>query len=210
MKHLSLCLLLLSCACAAARAQSPAVAAAPAAAPPPPGVEVLRYSWSKDRIGWEADPFGGPVESFDDIRRRNADLRRIERAKATGNQAEAAKVEREMRSEQIIKARPPNPPRYAFSYRLSIRNTGAKAIREIDWDYVFFDAATGQELGRREFTAVEKIAPGKSKELTFLVPTPPVNRISAHSLGKNERDGLREEVVLLRVLYADGTVWQRR
>ena len=207
MKALFLCLLLL-CGCVASRAQSPANGAA--APPAPPGVEVVKYSWSKDRIDWEKDPFGGPVESFDDIRRRNADLRRIERARATGNQAEAAKVEREMRSEQIIKARPPNPPRYAFSYRLSIRNTGAKAIREIDWDYVFFDAATGQELGRREFTAVEKIAPGKSKELTFLVPTPPANRISAHSLGKNERDGLREEVVLLRVLYVDGTVWQRR
>jgi hypothetical protein len=207
MKALFLCLSLL-CACAAARAQS--AAEANAAPPAPPGVEVVKYSWSKDRINWEADPFGGPVESFDDVRRRNADLRRIERARAAGNQAEVSKVEREMRAEQVIKSRPPKPPRYAFSYKLSVRNTGEKAIKEIDWDYVFFDAATGQELDRREFTGVEKIAPGKSKELAFLVSTPPTNRISAHSLGKNERDGLREEVVLQRILYADGTVWQRR
>ena len=212
MKRLSLCLLLLSCACFVARAQSPASAANASAAPaqPAPGVAVVKYSWSKDRIGWEADPFGGPVDSFDDIRRRNADVRRIERAKATGNMAEAAKVEREMRSEQVIKARPPKPPRYAFTYKLSVRNNGAKAIKEIDWDYVFFDAATGQELDRREFTGVEKIAPGKNKELIFLVGTPPTNRISVHSLGKDERDGLREEVVVVRVLYADGTVWQRQ
>jgi hypothetical protein len=211
MKRLSLCALLLSCACAAARAQSPA--GAPASADPaqsPPGVEVVKYSWSKDRIGWEGDPFGGPVESFEDIRRRAADQRRIERARATGNTAEAAKVEREMRSEQIIKARPPKPPRYAFNYKLSVRNTGQRAIKEIDWDYVFFDAATGEELDRREFTGTEKIAPGKSRELTFLVPTPPTNRISVHSLGKNERTGLREEVVVVRVLYDDGTVWRRR
>ena len=207
MKRLSLCLVLLSCACAAARAQSPA--GAPAAAQPP-GVEVVKYSWSKDRIGWESDPFGGPVESFDDIRRRNADQRRIERARATGNPGEAAKIEREMRSEQVIRARPPKPPRYAFSYKLSVRNTGERAIKEIDWDYVLFDAVTAQDLDRREFTGVEKIAPGKSRELVFLVPTPPTNRISAHSLGKNERDGLREEVVIVRVLYADGTIWQRR
>jgi hypothetical protein len=207
MKRLTLCLLLLSCACVAARAQAPAAAAAgPDAAPP---VEVVKYGWSKDRIGWESDPFGGAVESFDDVRRRQADQRRIERARATGNAAEAAKVEREMRSEQVIRARPPKPPRYAFTYRLSVRNTGAKAIRELDWDYVFSDAATGEELDRREFTGVEKIAPGKTKELVFLVPTPPTNRISAHSLGKDERDGLREQVVLVRVLYEDGTVWQR-
>ena len=213
MKRLSLCLLLLSsCAAAAARAQSPAADAAnasAASAQPAPGVEVVKYSWSKDRIGWEADPFGGPVDSFDDIRRRNADTRRVERAKALGNMAEAAKVEREMRSEQVIKARPPKAPRYAFTYKLSVRNTGAKAIREIDWDYVFFDAATGQELDRREFTGVEKIAPGKNKELVFLVGTPPTNRISVHALGKGERTGLREEVVVVRVLYEDGTVWQR-
>ena len=211
MKRLSLCLLLLSSACAAAHAQPPAAASASAAsAPPASGIEVVKYGWSKDRIDWERDPFGGPVETFDDIRRRNADTRRVERARATGNMAEAAKVEREMRAEQVIRARPPKAPRYAFTYKLSVRNAGAKAIKEIDWDYVFFDAATGEELDRREFTGVERIAPGKGKELIFLVGTPPTNRISVHSLGKNERDGVREEVVVVRVLYEDGTVWQRR
>lgn len=197
------CLLLLCCAAVAARAQSPA-----AAAQGPPDVEVVKYAWSKERIGWERDPFGGPVETFDDLRRRNADTRRIERARATGNAAEAAKVEREMRSEQVIKSRPPEPPRYAFSYRLAVRNTGAKTISEIDWDYVFLDAATGRELERRQFTGVEKIAPGKRKELTFLTRTPPTQQISAHALGKSERDGLREQVLVTRILYADGTVWK--
>lgn len=205
MKRLPLFLLYLSCVCIAAHAQSPAGAATA----PPPGVEIVKYSWSKDRIGWEGDPFGGTVENFDDMRRRRADERRIQRGRAGGNLAEAARVEQEMRSEQVIKARPPKPPRYAFTYKISVRNTGAKAVKEIDWDYVFFDAATGEELDRREFTGVEKIAPGKTKELAFLVGTPPANRISAHSLGKNERDGLRERVVLVRVLYEDGTVWQR-
>jgi hypothetical protein len=209
MKRLSLCLLFLPWLCAAARAQSPPDATAPAPQPPA-GVEVIKYSWSKDRIGWERDPFGGPVESFDDMRRRRADERRIQRARASGNPGEASKVEQEMRSEQVIKARPPQAPRYAFTYKLSVRNAGEKAIREINWDYVFFDAVTGAELDRREFTGVEKIAPGKSKELVFLVPTPPTNRISAHSLGRRERDGLREQVVIVRVLYEDGTAWQRR
>ena len=198
------CLLLLCAVAAAARAQSPAATAAQV----PPGVEVVKYSWSKDRINWEGDPFGGPVENFEDVRRRLADQRRLERARAGGNAAEAAKVEREMRSEQVIKSRPPKPPRYAFSYKLSIKNTGAKTIKEIDWDYVFSDAATGQELDRREFTGVEKIDPGKTRELAFMTPTPPTQRISVHSLGKNERDGLRETVVVVRVLYADGTVWK--
>ena len=205
MRILLLCLLF-TCSAASARAQSPAAAGV---GPAGHGVEVVKYGWSKERVNWEGDPFGGTVESFDDLRRRLADQRRIERARATGNVGEAAKVDREMRAERIIKERPPAPPRYAFSYKITVRNTGAKAVREIDWDYVFTDAATGQELDRREFTGVEKIAPGKSKEITFLVPTPPTRKISAQSLNKRERDGLREQVVIVRVLYDDGTVWQR-
>ena len=200
MKTLALCCLSLALA-GAARAQS-------AAPPAPPDVAVEKYGWSKERIGWEADPFGGPVEGFEDTRRRLVDQRRVERARATGNIGEANKVEREMRAEQVLKSRPTAPPRYVFNYKVSLRNTGAKTIREVDWDYVFYDEATGQELGRRQFTGVEKIGPGKHKELHFLIASPPTQSISVYSLGKKEREGLREQVVIVRVLYDDGTVWQ--
>ena len=33
--------------------------------------------------------------------------------------------------------------------------------------------------------------------------------VSVHALDKRERAGLNEQVVLVRVLYEDGTVWQR-
>jgi hypothetical protein len=187
------------------RAPAAAVSVAPEG---PPDLSVLKYSWTKERINWEGDPFGGPIENFDDVRRRRVDERRVERARSTGNLGEAAKVEREMRAEQVLKSRPPEPPRYAFLYKISVQNTGAKAIREIDWDYIFHDAATGEELDRREFTAIEKIAHGKRKELTFLISTPPTRRISAQALDKRERDGLSERVRITRVLYEDGTVWR--
>lgn len=79
-----------------------------------------------------------------------------------------------------------------------------------DWDYVFFDAATGAEVGRRQFTGLEKISPGKTKELTFQVSSPPAQTISVYSLDKNERRGLSEAVVLVRVAYADSSVWLRQ
>ncbi len=196
---------------AAASAQSPATTngATNGATTETPGVVVVKHTWSKERINWESDPFGGPVENFEDVRRRQADQRRVERARASGNTAEAAKVEREMRSEQVIKSRAPAAPRYAFLYKISVRNESPKAIKEIDWDYVFTDAVTGQEVGRREFTGVEKIAPGKSKELSFMTPSAPAQRISVHALDKKERAGLNEQVVLVRILYEDGTVWKR-
>ena len=172
-----------------------------------PRATIIKYSWAKERIDWEGDPFAGPVESFEDMRRRSVDARRVERARGSGNIGEAAKVEREMRAEQVIKARPPKPPRYAFVYKIAIKNNGDKAIKEFDWDYVFFDALTGQEFGRRQFTGVEKINPGKSEELSFRVASPPTKTISVYALDKNERRSLNEAAVLVRIVYSDGTVW---
>lgn len=199
-----LCLLLLFSG-AIARAQSPAAGVPPG----PSGVEVVKHSWSKERLNWEGDPFGGTVENFDDLRRRFADQRRIDRARATGNTAEARKVETEMRAEQVIKARPPAPPRYAFRYAASFKNTGGKTIKQIDWDYLFFDTATNRMVGRIELGSDDKIEPGKKREVTFLLPTPPAKTISVQALNDKERQGLTEQIILVRVVYADGSVWQR-
>ncbi|HWS86483.1 MAG TPA: hypothetical protein VN282_05950 [Pyrinomonadaceae bacterium] len=192
-----------------ALAQGAATTTAQESAAAPPDVVVLKYSWTKERINWQSDPFAPTVENMADVRRRIGDQRRAERARATGSSAEAARIEQEQRSEQVIRARPPAPPRYAFRYKISLRNAGAKAIKEFDWDYVFTDATSGEVLGRREFTGVEKIAPGKEKELNFMSPSAPAQRISLQSLDKKERDGLNEQVVLVRILYEDGTVWKR-
>ena len=60
-------------------------------------VEVVKASWTKVRIGWERDPFGGPLENFDEMRSRARNERRIaqgggERAKreAKADEAKAA------------------------------------------------------------------------------------------------------------------------
>jgi hypothetical protein len=174
-----------------------------------PDVVVVKHSWSKERINWEGDPFGGPVETFDDVRRRMADQRRVERARAAGNAGEAAKVEREMRSEQVIKARPPAPPRYGFLYKVSVKNTGEKTVKLVDWDYVFFNLATQSVTGRLEFTSDEKIGPGKNKELNAMSRKPPAPTVSVYALDRNERQGIDGQVVVVRIEYTDGTVWQR-
>lgn len=201
-------LFLLACACLPAAAQS---ADNTGAGSDPPGLAVTKFAWSKERLNWEADPFGGPLENFDQMRRRASNEKRIADAKSGGNQIEANRAEREARADaaNFERMRAQKPARYVFLYKASVRNTGAAAVKELDWDYVFTDAATGEELGRREFTSVAKIAPGKSRELSFTVPMPPTRKISAQALDRKEREGLTERVVLVRVLYEDGTVWER-
>ena len=170
---------------------------------------VVKHSWTKERINWEGDPFGGPVENFDDVRRRRVDERRLERARGSGNLGEAAKVEREMRAEQVIKARPPAPPRYAFHYKVIVINTSEKTIKAIDWDYIFLSSNTQSETAHLEFTSEEKVGPGKTKELNVIARNPPAKTVSVYALDKSERQGLDGQVVIMRIEYTDGTVWQR-
>ena len=174
-------------------------------------VELVKFSWSKERLNWERNPFGGPNENFHQMQFRSRSEKRVSDAKRAGNSAEISKLEKDAKADAAIVAAenaPSKPARYYFFYRASMRNTSTKAIAEIDWDYVFLDEGTGDELDRRQFTSVQNIGPGKQKELTFTLTTPPTRRISVHSLDKKERSGIAERVVIVRVKYADGSVWQ--
>ena len=185
--------------------------AQPAAAPSDPSkTEVVKFSWTKERIGWERDPFAGPIENFDETRARQRNERRIDDAKRGGS-AEVDKIKREAKADaaNIAAKHKQTPSRYVFIYKTTIKNLSDKPIKSIDWDYVFLDRATETEIGRREFTSEEKISPGKSKELTVTITKPPTQTISVTALNTSERKSLMERVIVVRIDYADGTSWQR-
>lgn len=182
----------------------------PVAAQDSSGVEVLKFNWSKERIGWEGNPFGGPIENFDEVRARTRNEKRIEDAKR-GNSADIDRIRREAKADAAnIEAQHKNATaRYVFIYKASIKNTTAKTISSIDWDYIFLDRADQSEIGRQQFTNDEKIGPGKSKELSIVINKPPTQTISVTSLNTKERDGLVGRVVIVRLQFTDGTEWQR-
>ena len=169
----------------------------------PSGVEVVKSSWGKVRIGWERDPFGGPLENFDEMRSRARNERRV----AQGG-GERAKREAKADEANLAKQREKNPPRYYFIYKTKIKNNHTAAITQIDWDYVFYERDTENELGRQQFTSDERVAPGKTKELAVTVTSPPTRTVSVTSLNLEEHDRFTEKIILIRVQYADGRVWQ--
>lgn len=169
----------------------------------PGGVEVVKCSWSKVRIGWERDPFGGPLENFDEMRSRARNERRV--AQGGGDRA---KREAKADAANIAKQREKAPSQYYFIYKTKIKNNHTSAITQIDWDHVFYERDTENEVGRQEFTSDEQIGPGKTKELTVTVTSPPARTVSITSLNLEERKRLSEKIVLVRVQYADGRVWQ--
>ena len=169
----------------------------------PSGVEVVKASWSKIRIGWERDPFGGPLENFDEMRSRVRNERRI----ANGG-GERAKRDAKADETNLEAQRNKKPPQYYFIYKTKIKNNHSAEITQIDWDYVFFEKDTNNELGRQQFTSDEHVGPGKTKELVVTITSPPTKTVSVTSLNLEERDRFSEKIVLMRVQYADGHVWQ--
>jgi hypothetical protein len=169
----------------------------------PSRVEVVKASWSKIRIGWERDPFGGPLENFDEMRSRVRNERRV----ATGG-GERARREARADEANLAAQRQKKPSQYYFIYKTKIKNTHTAAITQIDWDYVFFERGTENEIGRQEFTSDEQIGPGKTKELVVTITSPPTRTISVTSLNLEERDRLSEKIILVSIKYADGHIWQ--
>jgi hypothetical protein len=174
------------------------------------GAEVTRFSWSKERIGWQGDPFSGPIENFDEVRARTRNEKRIEDAKR-GNSAEIDKIKREAKADAAnIEAKHKDTPlRYVFVYKVTVKNSSNKAIKSIDWDYIFLERGTETEIGRQQFTSEEKIGSGKTKELSVTITKPPTKTISLTALNDNERGSLDGRVILVRIDYADGTSWQQ-
>jgi hypothetical protein len=173
------------------------------------GLEVTKFSWSKERIGWENDPFRGPIENFDEMRARSRNERRILDAKRGGaGAADKIKVEASADAANIATQHKTTQSRYVFQYKATVRNLSNKTITSVDWDYVFFDKSTDSELGRHQFTNDEKIGPGKSREFLVSLRKPPTQTISVTSLNKNEGEGLTGRVIIVRVQYSDGSSWQ--
>jgi hypothetical protein len=169
----------------------------------PSEVAVLKSSWSKVRIGWERDPFGGPLENFDEMRSRTRNERRV----ATGG-GERARRDAKADEANLARQRQQNPSQYYFIYKSKFKNNRTSTITQIDWDHIFLERGTENELGRQEFTSDEQIAPGKTKELTITITSPPARTVSVTSLNLEERDRFTEKIVVMRVKYADGHVWQ--
>lgn len=110
--------------------------------------------------------------------------------------------------EKIVQeARTADPkPLDGFSYLAKIRNGGKQPIEIIFWEYQFIDAAS-KNVTRHQFLCGVKIKPDKEKEVEAFSMMHPSGVVDA---GAPVNNALQEKVLINRVEYADGTIWQRR
>jgi hypothetical protein len=97
-----------------------------------------------------------------------------------------------------------------YEYRVKFRNSGGKAVEVLFWEYQFTETANPSNIARRQFLCGVGIKPGKDKEVISFSVSGPSNVVSAGSLATETGPSYNEKVVVNRVEYADGTIWQRK
>jgi hypothetical protein len=97
-----------------------------------------------------------------------------------------------------------------YEYRVKFRNAGEKAVEVLFWEYQFTETANPANVARRQFLCGVGIKSGKEKEVISFSVSGPSNVVSAGSLASESGPSYGERVVVNRVEYSDGTIWQRK
>jgi hypothetical protein len=104
---------------------------------------------------------------------------------------------------------PQSKPVDAFAYKVKFQNTSAQGVDILFWEYQFIDRVDPAMVTRRQFLCAANLKPGKEKELVaFSLGGPSV--VNVNTLAKNSDKPFDEKVVINRVEYSDGSIWQRK
>jgi len=94
---------------------------------------------------------------------------------------------------------------YVFKYtaKASLKNTGAKSIKAVSWDYVFTDKANQKEVKRFKIQSKQQIPPGETVTLLKDIGLDPEE--DTRQLGQS-----KQAVEITRIEYTDGSVWRKQ
>lgn len=175
---------------------------------------VLTSKWSKSRQTVASAEAGGITPAAPVTRasrnfernRQNYDPRAVRDPYADTIDGRSAALEK-----NVQESRTPKPKSVdVYAYRVKLRNASEKAVDVLFWEYQFAESSNPSNVVRRQFLCGVKIKPAKEKELQAFSHSGPSGLISAESLGSKSASPYVEKVLINRVEYADGTIWQRK
>lgn len=178
-------------------------------------VVVLSFKWARSRQTPEKLDTTGPTAPAAAMTTTNKNFQRNARGNDPAGVRDPNADTLDGRSAALEKsvqdARTPQPkPVDGFAYRVKIQNASKKVIEIVFWEYQFTETANPSNVARRQFLCAVNIKPDKDKELQSFSLSGPSDVISTGSL-KDKAENLFEEKVLInRVEYADGSIWQRK
>lgn len=177
-------------------------------------LKVLSHNWSKTRrvtakVSSNEPP--PPMPSLTTSAARNA--QRSERLSDTGGPRVAADSmdARSAALEKMVRESRTHQPKAidGYAYNLKLKNEGAKQIEVVFWEYQFTDG-NASNVTRRQFLCGLNLKPGKEKELVAFSMSGPSKVVSAESLATPSAKSSPEKVLINRLEYSDGTIWQRK
>lgn len=178
-------------------------------------VEVLDSKWSKSRQKI-ASPDNQPITPAQSaLSQHNKNFERKRRSidppgtpdpgaeTIEGRSAALEKLEQESRA-------PKSKFVDGFLYQAKVRNAGKNTIDVVFWEYQFKELANPTNVVSRQFLCGVSIKPGKQEELIVFSALSPSVVISVNSLGSKSENLFEEKILINRVEYADGSIWQRK
>ena len=175
-----------------------------------PSIEILKLHWEKQiHLPRNFDPSVIPTGgTFSDPASRSA-LNPGGIAPLDATRAASSAQSSAASSNNTFPATPGRLPIF-YLYSIKIRNTGAKLIEGVAWDYLFIDPNSNTELGKHQFLSFERIPVNRSATLKSQLRSPPIRviRTDAQKNAHGSRPKFIERAVIQCVLYTDDTVWK--
>ena len=181
-----------------------------------PPVDVLSFKWSRSRHSMEKADTSGITPPASAMIPQNKNFARNVRVNdpagvrdpnadtIDGRSAAIEKTVSESRSSQSKQVD-------GYAYRIKVQNMAANQIEILFWEYQSMDTNDATSLTRRQFLCGVSIKPGKDKELEGFSLSGPSGVINVENVAVNkELNPVQEKIVINRVEFADGTIWQRK
>ncbi|HKR60179.1 MAG TPA: hypothetical protein VJS64_10640 [Pyrinomonadaceae bacterium] len=153
----------------------------------PPAVTVTREDINYEKSKRANDPVGTPDPRSYSVDARAAALEKVVQESRSGSKTLEG-----------------------FEHRVKIRNAGAKVVEVLFWEYQLKESMNPENVIRRQFICGVEMKPKKELEIQAFSMSNPRAVISVDTLATNPDKPYEEGVVINRVEYKDGSIWQRK
>lgn len=175
---------------------------------------VVSFKWSRERRNVDAPKAEGtaPAQAMIPQNRnfaRNArinDPAGVRDPNADTLDGRSAALEKSVQESRTTKPKATD----GFVYKIKVQNPGTKVVEIVFWEYQFHDPEDPSIVARRQFLCGVNIAAEKGKELEGFSLSGPSEVVNVSTLANKSANPFKETVLINRVEYADGSIWQRK
>lgn len=174
---------------------------------------VLEFKWSRARHTVEKiEPISLSPARPETPANRNYERNKANQTAGTRDpyldswEGRSAALEKNVQESRTIDGK----SRDGFRYQIKVQNMHTKVADIVFWEYQFNDPVHPDLTTRRQFLCAVKIDPSKKREIQAFSLSGPSEVVSVEATANGAGNTPQEKVVINRVEYVDGSIWQRK